>query len=487
MSNEPGYEIGVYIICCIMWIEGCLITIWTATFYRLWKLNIRAISIRRPKCVILFSILCCIGLYIRFPLQLFLSINTKKGHLFDQLFGFQTLLSFISFVGVIYIIVYKTWVVYYDIKCAQSLQDAQWIHHIDTTTAAGNDESWYIMNRKTFGNSKYVIIILLIPWLLFTTVGTTAGFIFGRHKIVHISSLISCFIPICILFVLSLKLPKYDDYYKLRKETKISSTATVICLCGGLIGFASQKEPGSWAWLILNFTMSTIIFVLVLFGLYAVFIAFNFPTLPCFVYKLKDEIMLEKNMNVNVQMDVQIDVNNCTLFDIFKDYELFTLFARHLCKEFAVEMLLFFLETQQLIECVSQYMNSQSLSNLSPTQQTLNPIECSNKLPKSTIVKDIKDLKGAIQASIQLFSKYIDSGAQFMINIPWEQREMFNEFFGVEKIKNTQNNDTHEQMKLFMIQNGIQWKDIYTVFDESRISMFKLMSHSFTRFNLRKN
>eukprot|EP01084_Bolivina_argentea_P292110 502123_1 len=471
MTNEPGYEIGVYVLMCINWVEASLILIWLTTFYKLSNLSLRTISVRRPQAVILFNILCCIGLYIRFPLQIYLSIN--MGPLFNKFYGFQTLLAFISPVGIRYVVLYRTWMVYYEIKCIQSLQDAQWINHIDTTNQ--QRKQWYILNRKIFGNKKYVIFMLFIPWSLFATVGTIAGFILGRHKIVHMCLLGSSIITTCLLCVLSYKLPKFNDLYKLRKETHISALSTAAFLSITLIALATRgrASPGTWIWIMINFMSTLMMFSLAMFSLLGVFIIFDLPKLPCRVNQYKVGVTFEHNN--------QIDVKNCKLFDVFKDYELFTLFARHLCKEFAIESVLFFLETQQFMECISQYLEEECLSSLSLKSD----IEFSTKLPKSSIVKGVKDLNGAMNASIQLFAKYIESdNAEFLINISWEQREALYQFFGRDQIKNTSNTDNiNQQMKQFMIKNGTNWKNLYVVFHECRLSVFQLMSFSFSRFN----
>eukprot|EP01084_Bolivina_argentea_P252271 423405_1 len=497
MNNKYGYDIGIYILTLIAVTMGIFVINWVFTFYKLWSsLQLKAISIRKPKSVLLFGILCTLSLIVRNPLQFFFSLDDV---IYYKMYSIQYILLHMTSMAMVYILVYRTWMVYYDIKWNLALEDEQWQSQINTNTLK---PSWYIKNRQTFRNATYVSIILFIPWFLICSIGIISVLLTGKKTSIslfcHATNLL---IPIILLTILTCKMPTYNDYYKLRQETKLLSILSIICFIGVIfLGIVLKAVPGEWKWIFMQLFHISLLFVLCIISYYWVLKQFNLPTIYCRLSQYKPSHNLEM-MRSKSDIEANKSTNmNLNLIDVLKDDELFKYYARHLSKEFAIESLLFFVECHQFMQYLVQYIDltvkETSLSSLNTTSNShayIDDIELNAKnIPQSSIVQDLKETNSINIASINLFLKYIDNDdAYFLINISFEARNSLYEIFGLNISNDTKmatdsngngNNSKQKLMNAFMVKNNITPKQISNAFYQTRLEIFTLLHSGFGRF-----
>eukprot|EP01084_Bolivina_argentea_P296580 510810_1 len=70
--------------------------------------------------------------------------------------------------------IYRFWMIRFDMKTAIATSNNQWMHIINPTAIQLTKHEWYLNNRTTFGNVKWVRNHIFIPWMIFWCLYTAA-------------------------------------------------------------------------------------------------------------------------------------------------------------------------------------------------------------------------------------------------------------------------------------------------------------------------
>eukprot|EP01084_Bolivina_argentea_P066875 121929_1 len=475
---------------------GLIILNWTLTFYKLTQLNVDSLLMRRPKSVLLFGIVMCIGTLFRIPIFsafIYNGIGYFKG---SEIIVNITLHC--TTLATLYILVFRTYLVYYDMKFSEALQDQKWINHIDTSSQHKN---WFIQNRNTYGNSKNVAVTLSIIWCMYMIFGTIFT-ILNSSTFRVIAIALTTFTALTLLSILAYKLPKFEDIWALREETRklciIMVSMTIIFFA---LRFILNQEPGTIEQNIITAFHIFLLFIPSYFSFLWVFKKFHLPHYSCSVihYNPMNELSLQMRVSETVMSTSSKEIhkqnNDPLLRNMFEDDEWMKLFARHLCHEFSTENFLFFLETHQLITFLNESDNV--TMNETKSEDSIvykfDTIQFASSAPQSSIVsklmEDIENssddnfkLQKKYVATIKIFLKYIAEGSTFCINIPFSTRNVLYNKLGYLKVNYNRDVSIEQQMIQKMMVNNLVHNDIKEIFKYSRKEVFNLMKQSFNRF-----
>ena len=357
-------------------------------------------------------------------------------------------------------------------------------------------------------------ISLLLIWSIFATFGAIAV-VFGKDLGRLLSIAFQATLPLMLLVIIVYKLPKFEDAWKIREETKKLSIASMI----GIISWIAAKlilknTPGT-----IEQNIVTVVHILVLtipsyFAFLWVFNQFNLPiwfwdvksfglshqTISSLFKHEEDSSKFGSHnrtdsINGTTTSSTMVDVINnfeidLRFKDVFKDQQWLSLFARHLIHEFAIENLLFCIETHQFAQLMRGI-----ISDGNPEKADLDLFKVTTTAPKSTIVWELEKklksveneedrLKQVCIAAITIFMKYIPGDSDFSINISSHVKSVLYAKFGYSRVYHNGDRTIYEQMIEQMNMNKLSTKDIIILFDDARIEVLTLMKNSFSRFKL---
>eukprot|EP01083_Nonionella_stella_P211134 763714_1 len=187
----------------------------------------------------------------------------------------------------IFLIAYRAWNIYYDIKFNTALHEKQWRLYINPA-----ENNWFLKHRTTYGNPNKMIFVFIIPWLITALIYLI--FIFYTNAFTLLSRSILTFQSIIVMIFLIYiwyKIPKFDDIWRIRHELILTIRLFVIGLSIFIVlGLILNWQPPNWKYAILS-TMGTIGALLIC---YSVLIyplnKFNLPIWFChamYLYKHK--------------------------------------------------------------------------------------------------------------------------------------------------------------------------------------------------------
>ena len=303
-------------------------------YYQLYKLNIPSLHGRYSKVVIYIILLGSTYFLIYTPFSLIIPIyytnindgDNKYRYTFSVL---ATILTQITALIYPFLIVYRSWMVYFKIKWYIAIEDTSWSIFIDSSCKENNFYlKYYDKNKKH--SSKIIFIswcILSVPALLFTFLG---------HQFNSITAIIyglQYFVPMLTLSILLCKIPKYDDIFMIKTEIKliiISSIITTICYGPFLV--LNTMIPIYGAIILRLYTLIGP-FCILYPHLYIPFKKFNFPKT---IYSIKHyQHNLEMAQTIESSDSYQ-DTDKKNKFDFeecLKNPDGFIAFARHLNKD----------------------------------------------------------------------------------------------------------------------------------------------------------
>ena len=130
--------------------------------------------------------------------------------------------------GILWTLVWRYWLVYYDIKFARSTSHSKWKSILNPKN---DQQAWFIVNKSTFGNIKWTFIFCIFSWLISSLI----SFIFHLIACLEIYSqrmatLLDSglnILPFILLYIIWLKTPKFEDKFWIRYELKITIYAYI--------------------------------------------------------------------------------------------------------------------------------------------------------------------------------------------------------------------------------------------------------------------
>eukprot|EP01084_Bolivina_argentea_P087389 157835_1 len=480
-------------------IIGIFMLLWVINFYRL--RNLTEISARRPKSSVIAGIICTIATAITAPgLLLFLNIES-----IPHMVGTRTLLYILANTagpGLYHVLTFRAFIIYFDIKFNEALEDTKWRLHIDPA-----ETNWFLKNRNLWGNHKRIAMLLFIHWVFWLIVGTILTFLPNRDKAslyTRATLALSTLAPTTIDCILYCKFPKFNDVFHISDEIKLTLKAEIIeIIIFYIAAIALNAQPPTYEYIglqylpiIISFIFASIIFLWVLKK-------FSLPSNPCYVtnylevINLNHELSSQKSITLSYahsQEQHEHKPKNKTesIHRILQSKHGFNAFARHLTKEFCIENLLFVVETQQWLQSLikdAKYMQfaEDELEKKRPFSLTL---EFPETAPKSLIIQetttvdtteeignDFPSISEYLQC-VQLFDKYIKNSAYFMININSESRIRLYQTMGYSH-SHSQN---HNEMVETLQKNKLSTKDLFYLYDGCRQQIYTLLTYAYSRF-----
>eukprot|EP01083_Nonionella_stella_P034927 95490_1 len=507
------------IVSCVTVITGCLMICWLLTFHYL--THISAISQRRPNTTLFIGILQIVGSLLAHNVQL-IFLNTES----IPYVPYINLLFFIMVCctasGSYHLLTYRAFMVYYDIKWNKAIQDSKWRMYIDP-----NETNWFLKNKNTWGSSKRLLIIAFIHWSIYVLVGSISILQGDPHTPSNQFARMCVAAPGIILItidtIIYFKMPSFNDIYWIHQETKLLLRFKILFLTSYyIITVLLSAKPYTIQYAIVALIGILSYFFLMLITIYYVLKQLQLPTNPYFARKFVNAEFMNFNMSsYSLNSAARKPVNHPSLHDVHQRLRQvleskhgFNSFARHLTKEFCLENLLFFVETQQWLhalgrkqkykDCIMTQMVATAPSlqdNVSIEMFTNNK---NNKLthdliqihfpetaPKSIIVEHDQHANADTNKKddefpsdqeylqcVALFKKYIANEACFCINIDSITRnQLYAVFNGV-----LYSNKDSEIVEHLRKKSSINAHNLFHLFDGCRSQIFQLLTFAYQRF-----
>lgn len=142
----------------------------------------------------------------------------------------------LSLIGIIYL--EHSWIILYEIKFNEKLTNEEWRKLINNDIK----QNWYVKNKATFGNRKYIRKILMIITSVFILIQTTCVIIYLSTSVFSETLfLFSIFITsIFVIFVggsvsyFTCKIRKYDDVFLIVKQLQIIHVILIIVVLSAI-------------------------------------------------------------------------------------------------------------------------------------------------------------------------------------------------------------------------------------------------------------
>eukprot|EP01084_Bolivina_argentea_P087395 157841_1 len=337
-----------------MYILGIIGICWCVSFSHLSTLP--QIAARRPQASILCGYLCISALVITYPLTM-LQGNVSTIPTIPYIKMILTLLSFFTSLSPYYMFTYRTYMVYFDIKFIQALEDNKWRLHIDP-----NETNWYLKHRNTWGNSNRVFLLLFSNWLFWLIITTISMILnnFQTSKISAMSILLCVLMPTIVDLIVYFKFPKFNDIWAISKEALMIVRFELINIfLYSLLQFVISPQNYTIEYILLPSFAAIFIFGYIYVIIYFPLKIFHLPTIPCIASKYKfsddfkqqtmldsdNELSMNSMNSINFKSEVSIQrkgSKTMSLQEILKDKHGFNEFARYLTFCWSLENLLFF-------------------------------------------------------------------------------------------------------------------------------------------------
>eukprot|EP01084_Bolivina_argentea_P162247 282379_1 len=327
----------------------------------------------------------------------------------------------------LYILLCKTWMIYYNFKWTTYTLQYEWEAIINPKS---NETNFYFNNRQKYGSVVWVAKRLaFIFFVLFVFSNIATSLIFGDNDyIVSITGVIililTIFLPIGSYIVILCKTPalqKCNDIFYIHWESKI--IAKILLLFS------------------LLFVMMFILIAIILsisneFNIHWIYSLGFVPIASCLaaIIYVSSKLVVQKNMQSQLHYESAKEAKEqsitisrvpsiskgekssnptFSLRQILSTKDTVHLFMLHLSKEYSMECLLSFIEFSQFLV----YLQNKDAKTEN------NDIEIPNELSQSNIITNKEtDFK---QKAYDLYSKYIKRGCYYEINISGALRGSF--------------------------------------------------------------
>eukprot|EP01084_Bolivina_argentea_P223848 378652_1 len=409
-------------------ILGCVLIHYAYIYYTLYKVGVPAITGRYPKYVLLTTLIGIIH-FLCANLIVIAIGNELLYPRFDKWEVLYYIFAQISSLLFPILLSYRAWRVYFQIKWNVAVQDGEWHIFIDKNFKNNN---WFITHYEW--NKKYSFKICIFVWLCFAIPVIIFISIFGvtvetaqiRLALVGTEG----FLPFLFMLIIFLKIPKYDDVFKVRREIKIVLFLNVIgFLLYVSVSMIVPPDVGTWNQIALISIAIVIPFgdliIQILYPLYN----FNLPVTICSVkyftkhlytnHSLVTELSMHSkssNSTINIKEMNKSNCNNVSLQKkVLSDDNGLLAFARHVNKEFAIETIMFLIEIYQFKMKLIELFQDE----ITKMDHIFERLTFADSAPKSTVVLELdKDSskQNVFLCAVKFFIKYIVEESQFAVN-----------------------------------------------------------------------
>jgi len=393
----------------------------------------------------------------------------------------MTELSYLTFgVGGIYCVLYRSYIIWYEVHCQMAAKDKDWRLLINES-----EENWFLRpaTRSRFGDYRKVSRVLAVC----VVVGAVPTMVYLALKTWHwiedddlnyfgirVQSGILSIVPALCIGAIWQQTPILDDHFWILAELRLILRVafTVMLVQCGIVVLGDPK-PGT-----------------------VLYLGFLFLTTFCaavIVHTMTAGVMMKRAafdrvtvvgddgaISINAVLPDIVDrpENTIKLRTLLQEERGFELFMRWLTKEWSSENLLFTLETAQFQMELEAYGHKKS--GLSPVDDkkgkryskcnTINFVP-PKSLPQSDIVYGADtDL---LEKASKLIAKYIASDAVFLINIS-----------GSASLSVLERIEDIAELKESQLDwlSGPTDEGLMTLFDEAQKQVWDMMEGSFLRF-----
>eukprot|EP01084_Bolivina_argentea_P159938 278566_1 len=452
-----------------IFITWCIFTpycIWCTYKYYKYRNHI-IISKRYPIVTLCFCAISVISLCIEQSLYRILWTTSNDYNKFSDvspiLLTTSIIISGLVHIIVPWLICLRFWLIYYNIEWTKSTINKKWKIHLNYLDI---DKDWFLSNKSTFGNAKYLIKRVSIVALCLSILTIIIKLISSPFIINKLIQLITNIVPLLFMLIIGCKMKKFNDYFYIIKEFKLITiliyiTIIVYILCSVIL-------PQIFSW---NAYITSLIFS-IFFAIQSTLFVISQTIYVLKITKIdkksdgiferlnsnKTEIALsdivsasntptaEQSVNTKKQYETQTQTDSNTINetktikinDTLSNSDTFELFMSHLSKEWSMELLLAFIEITQLQQQIkweyNEFINDMKFTSL---QESILANEC---IPSSYIVchqkmdefikkygivinSNYDKNDKIIQLKIKMYAlhiKYINDG-DFQINISYQQ------------------------------------------------------------------
>ena len=438
-------------------------------------MNTPSLHGRYSKIVIYIICLGAAYFLIYTPFTLLISNNsTKHQYLYSII---STILTQVTALIYPFLIVYRSWMVYFQIKWNIAIEDTKWSIFIDTTSKQNN---FFLKHYET--NKKYASKLIILIWSLFSI--PALFFAFLNSPIALIVYGLQYFTPILLLFILLCNIPNYDDHFMIKNEIKLVIIASIITTILYVPFLILQSIVPIYG-----------IFLLRLYTLFGPFCIlyphvwyplnkFNLPKTWCSLrmYRRTDALMNHlENTETGTQIDIDTENDKEPEFGLkecLQNKDGFLVFARHINKEFAIENILFLIEIYQFKQRLFSIYGQDNI--LRDDDDILEDVAFpEDVMPKSTLVSNM-DNDNIFQCVSELFIKYVEDEGYFAINIAFHSRQVLYKKFKYNK--SMMNQMDVAKVLGDNIKDKVGENDVFHLFDPVLREIYNLLKGSFLRF-----
>eukprot|EP01083_Nonionella_stella_P056786 149345_1 len=383
----------------------------------------------------------------------------------------------------LYSFVWKFWLLRYDIIMNDIVLNSDW-KSIINPHAFQSTSTFYLKHRNRFGTSPFVVLVLFIMSIMFTTVYVVTMLsdhiadIYGGNT--HNTYLIDLYsswdyvIPYILLIIIVITMPKFNDHFFIVQEMKY----IFICLSINYICYFAHLAIFSFVYEHVSETVENIGFIVIA----NIWISAQFSSLmvstqwvnnrckKLLITRVPKRISEEYDLPPLKQHYVEMKVknHNLTVLDALESTQIYHSFMNCLSKEMSIESLLSLTEFMQF----RRYVHAKNINdpvfiveNDEEIKDSLFMIELPSDVPMSWIVCNEEwDTK---HKAFELYNKYIKVGSKLEINIGGAQRQHYYEVF-----------EASSNSASF----GVSEQKLMCLFDEICRDQVRLMSDSMRRF-----
>jgi len=458
-------------------------TAWTIQFYVTAKRDREDsfMAMRRPSA----TMACCVSSILFFALnRLPLALWSQLGVARVPYFYFVSELSYLIFgVGAIYCVLYRSYIIWYEVHCQMAAKDKDWRLLINES-----EENWFLRpsTRSTFGDYRRVSRVLAgcvvagaVPTMSYLAMKTWHWNEVNDLNYLGIrvqSGMLSILPALCIGGIWQ-QTPILDDHFWILAELRLIlrvAFSVMLLQCGIVV--LGNPEPGTVLYLVFLFLTT-----------FCAAIVVHTMTVGVMMKRAAFDRVVGDDEAISIKtIEVMPDAldrseNTIKLRTLLQDERGFELFMRWLTKEWSSENLLFTLETVQFQlalhahgrKSVAEDKKSPRVSKRYSMSSSGNSMQFvpPKSLPQSDIVYGSDtDLHGK---AVKLVAKYVAFDAVFLINISGAASHRI-----MERIE-----AVGERKSCRMDPSaGPVDEALLTLFDEAQKQIWNVMEGSFLRF-----
>eukprot|EP01083_Nonionella_stella_P192988 713126_1 len=382
-------------------------------------------------------------------------------------------------IGGVISLLWRFWHSFYDLKYSSSHKNSEWKYHLDPALV---QHDFWLVHKRTFGSPRYT----KTPVIAFYC-ANTAIIVLSYHLtvdtvyicIAHGMTVLPGIVVACVISILWWKIPTFSDDFLIKTELQLICLALLFgAPFAGIIIFYSAIYSQSLIMLGLVFSCIVVVFIISAASLWYV---------PEQIRQMEIQMDIDsRNRDHSDDHEHGSQHSMCRLQQILCNEEPFKLFMQHLTHEVSTECLLCFVEIVQFELAMKERIEIVDREVIANTINFANTFTRFDAVPKSSLIRKgfeqnlskYKSKQDVMTVTMEgkmvarkLFEKYIDYGSELVVNISFEERTKLQNLMG--------------DASVWMACN-ITPAELYVLYDEVALDMYRLMDGAFMRFALKR-